>query len=65
VVKENVKVKLNYVTEEVIETFSIYEVELLKGHYEDTFDEKDIKIDPSSVDKEDLKLIKKILKDEK
>lgn len=65
VVKENVKVKLNYVTEEVIETFSIHEIELLKGHYEDTFDEKDIKIDPSSVDKEDLKLIKKILKDEK
>jgi cell fate regulator YaaT (PSP1 superfamily) len=65
VIRENVRVRLNYVTEEVIETFSMHDVKLIRGHFEDSVDEKDVRIDPKQIDKDDLNLIKKIIKDEK
>lgn len=65
VIRESVRVRLNYVTEEVIETFSMHDVKLIRGHFEDSVDEKDVRIDPKQIDKEDLNLIKKIIKDEK
>lgn len=39
VVKETVKVKINLVTEEVVETFALRDVTLLKGAYENNSDE--------------------------
>lgn len=65
IIRENVKVRLNYVTEEVIETFSMHDVQMIRGHFEDNVDEKDVRIDHKQVDKEDMTLIKKIIKDEK
>lgn len=61
IVKECVKVKIKRGEEEVIEEFKIESVELIKGHYEDSIDEDDIKLEIES--EEDRKLIKNLIKD--
>ena len=59
-VKESVKVKLKKGEEEVLEEFKIENVELIKGHYEDSIDDDDIKLEIES--EEDRKLIKNLIK---
>ena len=59
-VKESVKVKLKRGEEEVLEEFKIENVELIKGHYEDSIDDDDIKLEIES--EEDRKLIKNLIK---
>lgn len=61
IVKESVRVKLKKGEEEVIEEFKIESVELIKGHYEDSIDDDDIKLEIES--EEDRKLIKNLIKD--
>jgi cell fate regulator YaaT (PSP1 superfamily) len=56
IVKEIVKVKLKKGDEEVIEEYSISDIELISGEYEDTVDESNIKLEIES--EEDKKLIK-------
>ena len=58
-VKESVKVKLRKGEEEILEEFKIENVELIKGHYEDTIDDNDIKLEIES--EEDKKLIKDLI----
>lgn len=60
IVKESVKVKMKKGEEEVIEEFKIESVELIKGHYEDSIDDDDIKLEIES--EEDRKLIKNLIK---
>ena len=60
IVKESVKVKLRKGEEEILEEFKIENVELIKGHYEDSIDDDDIKLEIES--EEDRKLIKDIIK---
>ena len=43
-VKESVKVKLKKDGEEVLQDFKIEDIELIKGHYEDSIDDDDISI---------------------
>ncbi len=45
IVKESVKVKLKRKDEEIVQTFNIKDVKLIKGSYEDCIDESDIKIE--------------------
>ena len=45
IVKESVKVKLRKGEEEILEEFKIENVELIKGHYEDSIDDDDIKLE--------------------
>ena len=59
-VKESVKVKLRKGEEEILEEFKIENVELIKGHYEDSIDDDDIKLEIES--EEDRKLIKDLIK---
>ena len=59
-VKETVKVKLKKGEEEVIEEFKIDNIELIKGHYEDSIDDDDIRLVVES--EEDKKLIKNLIK---
>lgn len=61
IVKESVKVKLKKGEEEVLEEFKIETIQLLKGHYEDSIDDTDIRLEVES--EEDRKLMKKIIKD--
>lgn len=61
IVKESIRVKLKKGEEEVIEEFKIETVELIKGHYEDSIDDDDIKLEIES--EEDRKLIKNLIKD--
>ena len=56
IVKESVKVKLKKGEEEILEEFKIDTIELIKGHYEDSVDDDDIKLEVES--EEDRKLIK-------
>ena len=44
IVKESIKVKLKKGEEEVLEEFKIDNIELIKGHYEDSIDDDDIKL---------------------
>ena len=60
IVKESVKVKLRKGEEEILEEFKIENVELIKGHYEDSIDDDDIKLEVES--EEDRKLIKDLIK---
>lgn len=60
IVKESVKVKLRKDEEEILEEFKIENVELIKGHYEDSIDDDDIKLEIES--EEDRKLIKDLIK---
>lgn len=60
-VKESVKVKVRIGEEEVIEEFKIENVELIKGYYEGSVDDSDIKLEINS--EEDKKLIKDLIKD--
>ena len=60
-VKETVRVKLKRGEEDVIEDFSIEDIELIKGHYEDSIDDSDIKLEVESP--EDKKLIRNLIKD--
>lgn len=60
IVKESVKVKLKKGEEEILEEFKIYTIELIKGHYEDSVDDDDIKLEVES--EEDRKLIKNLIK---
>ena len=60
IVKESVKVKLKKGEEEVLEEFKIDNIELIKGHYEDSIDDDDIKLEVES--EEDRKLIKDLIK---
>jgi cell fate regulator YaaT (PSP1 superfamily) len=60
IVKENVKVKLRKGEEEILEEFKIEDIELIKGHYEDSIDDDDIKLEIES--EEDRKLIKDLIK---
>ena len=59
IVKEMVKVKLKKDDEEVVEEFKITDIELVSGEYEDTIDEKNIKLIVES--EEDKKLIKNLI----
>lgn len=61
IVKESVKVKLKKGEEEILEEFKIDTIELIKGHYEDSVDDDDIKLEVES--EEDRKLIKNLIKD--
>ena len=58
IVKESVKVKLKKGEEEILEEFKIDTIELIKGHYEDSVDDDDIKVESE----EDRKLIKNLIK---
>lgn len=58
-VKEAVKVKLRKGDEEVIEEFKIENVTLISGSYEDSVDEKEIKLEIES--EEDKSLIKDLI----
>lgn len=60
IVKESVKVKLKKGEEEILEEFKIENIELIKGHYEDSIDDDDIKLEIES--EEDRKLIKDLIK---
>lgn len=60
IVKESVKVKLRKGEEEILEEFKIEDIELIKGHYEDSIDDDDIKLEIES--EEDRKLIKDLIK---
>ncbi|MBS4958225.1 stage 0 sporulation family protein [Clostridium sp.] len=60
IVKESVKVKLRKGEEEILEEFKIENIELIKGHYEDSIDDDDIKLEIES--EEDRKLIKDLIK---
>ena len=60
IVKESVKVKLRKGEEEILEEFKIENVELIKGHYEDSIDDDDIELEIES--EEDRKLIKDLIK---
>ena len=60
IVKESVKVKIRKGEEEILEEFKIENVELIKGHYEDSIDDDDIKLEIES--EEDRKLIKDLIK---
>lgn len=58
-VKESVKVKMRKGDEDVIESYKIYDIELIKGSYEDVVDEKSIRLEIES--EEDKKLIKHLI----
>ena len=60
IVKESVKAKLKKGEEEILEEFKIDTIELIKGHYEDSVDDDDIKLEVES--EEDRKLIKNLIK---
>ena len=60
IVMESIKVKLKKGEEEVLEEFKIDNIELIKGHYEDSIDDDDIKLEVES--EEDRKLIKDLIK---
>ena len=60
IVKDSIKVKLKKGEEEVLEEFKIDNIELIKGHYEDSIDDDDIKLEVES--EEDRKLIKDLIK---
>lgn len=60
IVKESIKVKLKKGEEELLEEFKIDNIELIKGHYEDSIDDDDIKLEVES--EEDRKLIKDLIK---
>ena len=56
VVKESVKVKLSLKDEEILKTFNIQDIELVSGEFEDTIDEKDIKLElEDDIDKKFIK----------
>lgn len=59
-VKESIKVKIRKGEEEILKEFKIENVELIKGHYEDSIDDDDIKLEIES--EEDRKLIKDLIK---
>lgn len=59
-VKESVKVKLKKDGEDVLQDFKIEDIELIKGHYEDSIDDDDIKLEIES--EEDRKLMKNLIK---
>ncbi|MBE6050597.1 MAG: stage 0 sporulation protein [Clostridium sp.] len=59
VVKESVKVKLKIDDEEVLREFKISNIKLISGNYEDTVDDKDIKLEIES--EEDKKLIRDLI----
>ena len=59
-VKESVKVKLKKDGEEVLQDFKIEDIELIKGHYEDSIEDDDIKLEIES--EEDRKLMKNLIK---
>lgn len=61
IVKESVKVKLKIKDEEIVETFNIKDIKLIKGNYEDSIDESDIKIEVEN--EEDKNLIKELIKE--
>ncbi|MGG7079622.1 PSP1 domain-containing protein [Clostridium sardiniense] len=61
VVKESVKVKLKRKDEEILETFNIKDVKLIKGSYEDSIEDSDIRIEVET--EEDKKLIKQLIKE--
>lgn len=59
IVKELVKVRLKRGDEEIVEEFKIENIELIKGNFEDVFDDKHIKIEVEL--EEDKKLIKNLI----
>ncbi|MDY6013043.1 stage 0 sporulation family protein [Clostridium sp.] len=61
IVKESVKVKLKRKDEEIVQTFNIKDVKLIKGSYEDCIDESDIKIEVEN--EEDKNLIKALIRE--
>ncbi|MBD7912670.1 MULTISPECIES: stage 0 sporulation family protein [Clostridium] len=58
-VKESVRVKIRVGDEEVLKDFKISTIKLITGNYEDSVDEKDIKLEIES--EEDKKLIKDLI----
>ena len=58
-VKESVRVRVRLEDEEVLRDYKIKDVKLIKGSYEDTVDEKDIKLEIES--EEDKKLIRDLI----
>lgn len=61
IVKESVKVKYKRIDEEIIEEFKIDNIELIKGSYEDTVDDSEIKLEVESP--EDKNLIKDLIEE--
>ena len=59
IVKESVKAKYKNGDEEVIGEFKIEDIEMIEGEYEDSIDEKEIKLEIES--EEDKKLIKNLI----
>lgn len=60
-VKESVRVRLKKGEEDILEDFKIENIKLIKGYYEDSIDDLDIKLEIESP--EDKKLIKNLIKD--
>ncbi|MGL5152873.1 MAG: PSP1 domain-containing protein [Clostridium sp.] len=60
-VKESVKVKMRKGEEEIIKMYKITDIELLKGNYEDSVEEGDIRLEIES--EEDKKFIKQLIND--
>lgn len=60
-VKESIKVKYKRIDEEIIEEFKIDNIELIKGSYEDTVDDSEIKLEVESP--EDKNLIKDLIEE--
>ena len=58
-VKESVKVRIKKGDEDAIQDYKIYDIELIKGSYEDVVDEKSIRLEIES--EEDKKLIKHLI----
>lgn len=61
VVKESVKVKLKRKDEEILQIFNIKDVKLIKGSYEDSIEDSEIRIEVET--EEDKKLIKQLIKE--
>ena len=60
-VKETVRVKYKRAGEEVVNDFNIDNIELIKGNYEDSLEDSDIRLEIDS--EEDKKFIKALIKD--
>ncbi|MDD6793897.1 MAG: stage 0 sporulation family protein [Clostridiaceae bacterium] len=59
IVKESVRVKLKIGDDEILKDFKIKDIKLIKGEYEDSVDDKDIRLEVES--EEDKKLIKNLI----
>ena len=58
-VKESVRVKMRFEDEDILRDYKIRDIKLIKGSYEDSVDEKDIRLEIES--EEDKKLIRDLI----